>query len=147
MNLFKLFLIVIVLSLSFTSCEKKRVEPYDIDSRLPSFSAVINSYSLKAEIISIFKPYDLSYIRVLGKDSLYKISIGFPMDCGEKTFSLPSTNPNFFMLFNNIEGEAGKLTITKYDINLVYGEFEFETNKDSTVTVSKGNFEIIYGVD
>lgn len=69
------------------------------------------------------------------------------MDCGEKTFNLPCTDPNFFMLFNNVEGETGKLKITKYDINLVYGEFEFETNKDSTVIVSKGKFEIIYGVD
>lgn len=56
MNLFKLFLIVIVLSLSFTSCEKKRVEPYDIDSRLPSFSAVINAQVFNAKKITISRP-------------------------------------------------------------------------------------------
>jgi len=146
MNLCKLFLIV--LSLSFASCEKKRVEPYDIDSRLPSFSAVINSYIITAEKITISRPDNPnSFIGVIGSDSLYTLNIGFPMGCGEKTFNLPSTDPNFFMFFNNVEGETGKLKITKYDINLVYGEFEFETNKDTTVIVSKGKFEIIYGVD
>ncbi|MCF6240578.1 MAG: hypothetical protein L3J74_04440 [Bacteroidales bacterium] len=131
----------------FVNCEKKRTEPYDMDSRLPTFNALINSYNFEAERITIGKPNDRSHIFVAGIDSLYLLSIGFPMNCGEKTFELPSSDPNFFMLFNNIEGKKGKLVITKYDINLVEAEFEFETDKDTIINIKKGTFSIIYGVD
>ena len=131
----------------FVNCKKKRTEPYDINSRLPTFNTVVNSYNFEAEKITIFRPDDLSHIGVVGSDSLYFINIGFPMNCGEKTFTLPSNDPCFFMLFNNIESKKGKLVITKYDINLVEAEFEFEINKDSIINIKKGTFSIIYGVD
>ena len=137
------FIIIIFLA---GGCKKEQPHgPYDPDTHFYTMTANINNYSFEREKITIFVPdNNNSYIGITGEDSLFFITIDFPEDCGEQTFTFPNSNSNTCMSLNNIECKTGILEIEKYDFNLVEGRFEFEDETDSTINVTGGKFSIVY---
>jgi len=134
-----------ILLLAAFGCKEESHGPYDPHAFEPKMTAKINNYNFEIERITIFVPEDNnSFIGVNGRDSLYRINIGFPEDCGEKTFYLPDSDDNTFILFNGESCKNGILVIEKYDVNLVEGNFQFEIETDSTINVTRGKFSIVY---
>ena len=141
----KNILFIIILVVVFGSCDKNH-EPYEHSRYIPEFTAEINGEVFELNKITTMTPIPyVGSIGVFARDSVNLINIQFPIDCGKETFFLPNENNNVALVMNNIECKTGKLKITKYDVNLVEGKFEFEIeDQKNIVKIKKGNFSIVY---
>ncbi len=133
-----------------TSCHKdKPTGPYDPYTHISIFKAKIDNIDFEPISITISIPdIRTNPMGVFAYDNTHLIGVFYPRDCGEKTFNLSNSNQNASILFDNIECKTGNLTITKYDVNLVEGTFEFEVNiQDSVMKITEGFFSIVYPIN
>jgi hypothetical protein len=140
-------LFIILFPLILASCEKyKPLGPYDLSTHLQQFSAKINGVDFDLEDITIFTPDDPKHpIGVFAQGSDYLINIYIGINCGKKTFTLPDSNQDAALMMENISCKSGRLTITKYDVNLVEGTFEFDVEiNNSILQITDGSFSIVY---
>lgn len=145
----KLFLIFVSLVFLNMSCHKDESHgPYEPLDHIPTFSAKINGKIFDPFKTTVGSPTNNNGSAVIiSDDTINTFFVAFPLNCGEKTFDLPNTNPNVGLLLNNISCKSGKLQITKYDYNWVEGKFEFELEADSLIKITEGNFSIVYGIN
>jgi len=148
MKPFKILLTVIATTLLFASCKKEEHGPYDPSNYIPEVSAEINKKDFNPYTITVAGVGDNNTIGAIARDSNYVLNIIFPENCGEKTYTFPNNNINLTLSLNNTECNSGKLVITKYDSNMVRGEFEFNINKNDTIyEIKNGRFFIVYRID
>jgi hypothetical protein len=135
------------LILLLVDCKKDEINttPYDPFTHALTVTAKINNIDFIADDITIGTPdTKKGSIFVAGKYNDNYIAFSFPIYCGETTFNFPNSNPDCYLAFNNDECKHGKLVIKNYDVNLVEGYFEFQTDKDSLVNVTEGKFSIVH---
>ncbi len=145
----KTIILLFICSTLLTSCHKEKpTGPYDPYTHISIFKAKIDNIDFESYQITIGTPDDLKYpIGIIADDNNYVISIEFPANCGERTFNFPNSDQNATIMFNNTECLSGRLNITKYDVNLVEGTFEFDVNiQDSVYKITEGFFSIVYTI-
>lgn len=145
----KYLTLLITLTIIFASCDKEEHSPYSHIDYIPEVSAKINNDNFNPPTITTSVGVeDNSFIGVIARDSNYVLNITFPENCGVKNYTFPNNNEDLTLSLNNTECNSGKLIITKYDYNMVRGEFEFNINKNDTIyEIKNGSFFIVYRID
>ncbi len=141
--------LLVALVLILSGCDKNEHGPYNHLDYIPEVSAEINNNNFNPHQITTSSGIeDDSFIGIIARDDNYVINITFPEDCGETTFTFPNNNENLTLSLNNIECYKGELIITKYDNNMVRGQFEFSINDNGTTyEIKNGSFFIVYRID
>jgi hypothetical protein len=140
-------LFIIFFALLLARCEKDKPHgPYDPSTHSQQLSAKINGVDFTPDKLTVASPIsENGEIGIIGNDlTTYIINIEFPINCGERTFNLP-TEQSAILMINNINCEYGILRISKYDSNLVEGTFEFDVEiNNSILQITDGSFSIVY---
>ncbi len=146
----KYLALFVTLIVTLSSCDKNEHGPYNHLDYIPEVSAEINNTVYNLHNVTIGHPSsEIHTVVVIASDiNNFAINITFPENCGETTFTFPSNNENLSLSLNNTECNSGKLLITKYDNNMVRGQFEFSINDNGTsYEIKNGSFFIVYRID